>query len=386
MPNHTMRRRLLPFAAALLAAAPLAGAQAQELDLDSELSVGKVFSGQVPAGGGAAQYLLTLTAGQALDLTAAPVGGSDPSLKVYDAASGDLIAENDDSGGSLASNVRLYSAETKRVRIEVANAAIEGGDAAMRFDLIVRPSDYRPKPVVSFALGDAHNGTLTQGDEQLFRFRGERGQLWDLSLAAPPGSSLDPALQVFAGELASGGAVGEDDDGGGGLNARLRFLVPETGTYTVRAYGIGQTEGAFAFSAGRTAAVPAAAVKEVELGSPATGTLAPGAGEQVFRLSQRARRAIAGGSKALVIDLRRVGEAVEGSDTALDPVLDIGFETPLGFASLLSDDDSGGNSNARLAFDASELDATWLAALRIKARAYQETTGDYELAVSEAGD
>jgi hypothetical protein len=380
-----MRRRLFPFAAALLATAPLAG-HAQERDLDSELSVGKVFSGQVPAGGGPAHYLLTLTGGQALDLTAAPVGGSDPSLKVYDASSGSLIAENDDSGGSLASNVRLYSAETKRVRIEVANAAVEGGDAAMRFDLIVRPSDYRPKPIVPFALGEAHNGTLAQGDEQLFRFRGERGQLWDLSLAAAPGSSLDPALQVFAGEVVGGGAVGEDDDGGGGLNARLRFLVPETGTYTVRAYGIGQSEGAFAFSAGRTAVTPAAEVREVELGNPATGTLAQGAGEQVFRFSQRARRAIAGGSKALVIELRRVGNSEEGSDTALDPVLDVGFETPLGFASVLSDDDSGGNGNAHLAFDASDLDATWLGALRIKARAFQETTGDYELVVSEGGD
>src|SRR5687768_16765175 len=96
-------------AAIALAAAPLAAAHAQDRDLDREPSVGKVFTGEVPAGGGAARYLLTLQAGQAIDLTAAPVGGSDPKIQVFDTASDGLMAENDDSNGSLASNVRLYS-------------------------------------------------------------------------------------------------------------------------------------------------------------------------------------------------------------------------------------------------------------------------------------
>ena len=61
--------------AALLASTPLGAVQAQDLDLDREPSVGKVFSGEVPEGGGAARFLLSLPAGQALDLTAAPVGG-----------------------------------------------------------------------------------------------------------------------------------------------------------------------------------------------------------------------------------------------------------------------------------------------------------------------
>ena len=367
--------------AAVLAAAPLPSAQAQVRDLDSETSVGDVFAGEVPAGG-EASFALTLAPGQAIDLTAAPVGGSDPVLRVYDADSDALIAENDYSGGTLASNVRVYSERGQRLRIEDANAAVEGGDAAMRFDLIVRPSDYRPRPVVALALGEAHDGTLARGDEQLFSFRGERGQLWDLALAAAPGSSLDPALQVFAGEVAGGTALGQDDDGGGGLNARLRFLVPDTGTYTVRAYAVGDTEGAFALSAGRSAAALAAAVKDIELDRPAAGTLGPGSGEHVFRLSQRARRALAAGAGALVVELRRTGEA----DGGLDPMLEIGFETPLGFSTLLSDDDGGGDTNARLVLDASGLDGVWLEALRIKARAFQDSAGDYELVVSPGGD
>jgi hypothetical protein len=379
-----MTKRFTGFVAAVLVAAPFA-VQAQERDLDREPSVGKVFAGEVGEGGEAASYLLTLQAGQAVDLTAAPVGGSDPKLQVYDAASGELVAENDDSAGTLAANVRLYSAEGQRVRIEVANASVEGSEGAMRFDLILRPSDYRPKPPIALALGDAHSGELARGDEQVFRFTGERGQLWDLALSAAPGSELDPALQVFAGEVAGGEAVGSDDDGGGGLNARLRFLVPETGTYTVRAYPIGQTEGAFVFSAGRSEAALAAAVKEIGLGEPATGKLGGSSGEQVFRLSQRARRAIAAGEGTLVIALDRSGDAEEGSDTVLDPMLEVGFETPLGFSSLLSDDDGGEDANARLVFDASDLDETWLEALRIKAIPFQGSEGSYSLTVTRSG-
>lgn len=380
MLNHTAGR-LLPFAAALLTAAPL---HAQDRDLDREPSVGKVFTGEVPEGGGAARYLLTLQAGQAIDLTAAPVGGSDPVVKVYDAASDALIAENDDAAGTLAANVRLFSETAKRVRIEVANAAVDDGDAAMRFDLILRPSDYRPKPVVPLALGGSHTGTLARSDEQLFSFTGQRGQLWEIALAAAPGSELDPALQVFAGEVAGGEVLMQDDDGGGALNARLRFLVPETGTYTVRAYGVGTSEGDFALSVGHSAAALAAAVKTVELDRPVSGMLEQGADEHVYRLSERARRAIAAGDGPLVIELSRTGDAEEGSDTVLDPLLEIGFETPLGFTSLLSDDDSAGETNARLVLDASTLTGPWLEALRIKARAFQQTAGLYELVVSES--
>lgn len=373
--------RFLPFAVALLAAAPV---HAQDRDLDREPSVGKVFTGEVPEGGGAARYLLTLQAGQAVDLTAAPVGGSDPVVKVYDTASDALIAENDDSAGTLASNVRLFSESTKRVRIEVANAAVDDGDAAMRFDLILRPSTYRPKPVVPLALGDSHSGTLARSDEQLFSFRGQRGQLWDIALSAAPGTELDPALQVFAGEVAGGEVLMQDDDGGGALNARLRFLVPETGTYTVRAYGVGTSEGNFALSVGRSAAALAAAVKTIEFDQPVSGTLEQGDGEHVYRLGERARRAVAAADSPLVIELSRAGDAEEGSDTVLDPMLEVGFETPLGFTSLLTDDDSAGETNARLVLDASTLTGPWLEALRIKARAFQQTAGHYVLTVSEA--
>lgn len=368
------------FAAALLAAAlPLAPAFAQDRDLDREPSAGKVFRGEVGESGAPARFLLTLQGGQALDVTAAQVGGSDPYLRVFDAGSGEVIAENDDSGGSLAARARLYSPEDRRVRIEVTSAATEESSGPVRFDLIVRSSDYRPRPPRSITLGETLTGTLEGEDEQLFQFRAERGQLWTLAMTRSGNSDLDPMLEIFAGDDPSGEALASDDDGGGGLDARVRFLVPQTGDYVVRASGVSASAGDFTLSAGSSQAA-SAAPRVIELGRAAAGTLGGDTPEQFYRLGDRARAALAASPGPLVIDLRHSGE---GED-ALDPVLEIGFETPLGFSSLLSDDDSGGNTDARLVLDASTLGPMWLESLRIKAGAFNESTGGYELRVSTA--
>ena len=123
----------------------------------------------------------------------------------------------------------------------------------MRFDLILRPSDWRPRPPIALALGDAHSGELARGDEQLFRFTGQRGQLWDLALSAAPGSELDPALQVFAGEVAGGEALGSDDDGGEDANARLVFDASELDAtwleaLRIKAKPFQESEGHFALT------------------------------------------------------------------------------------------------------------------------------------------
>ena len=379
MTDHTTRRSGLLATALLVVALPLAPAGAQDRDLDRELPAGKVFRGEVGEDGAPAQFLLTLKGGQALELTAAQVGGSDPYLRVLDAASGELIAENDDSAGSLAARTRLYSAEDRRVRIEVTSAAVDEAPGAVRFDLILNPSNYRPRPPRNVALGETLTGTLEGDDEQLFRFRAERGQLWTFTMSPAEGSDLDPVLEIFAGDAPAGEVLASDDDGGGGLNARVRFLVPRTGSYVVRASGVSPSAGAYLLAAGSSQAAEAAP-RLIELGRAATGTLDGDTPEQIYRLGEPARAALTGSPGPLVIELRHIGD---GED-ALDPVLELGFETPLGFSSVLNDDDGGGDTDARLVFDASTLGPVWLDSLRIKASAFNETSGDYELRVSTA--
>jgi len=373
-----MDKRLI-VAALLAAAAPLA-AQAQQRDLDNEPTVGKVFTGEIADGAGPAQFLLTLRANQAIDLTAAQVGGSDPALKVYDAGTRELIAENDDSSGSLAANVRLFSETNRRLRIEVSNAAVDPAPGPMRFDLVLRPSDYRPKPPRDIVIGQDYTGTLERGDEQLFRFHGERGQQWNFGLSAGLESSLDPALEVFAGATATGEALGRDDDGGGGLNSKLEFVVPQTGDFVLRAYAVGSSEGGYTLSTTREAAAPPPKLADIGLGETATGTISAGAREHLYRLSAAARQALAAEPGPLVVEMNFTGE----SEGAVDPVVAVGFDTPLGFSSVASDDDGAGDTNARVTIDGSMLTPTWLEALRIKASGFLETSGPFELKVSRA--
>lgn len=354
--------------------APLGAAHGQDRNLDSEVSTGRVFRGQTTTDD-PARFVVGQDAGEALEVTAAPVDGSDPLLKVYDAASGELLAESDDTAGSLASVVRLFSPSARRLRIEVSNAA---GEDSIRFDLIVRPSDYRPNPLKDIALGQSLGGNLQAGDEQLFRFRAQRGEVWELTLAQASGSELDPMIEIYAGERPTGEVLATNDDSAGGLNARIRFLAPAAGTYVLRATGVSSTAGDYLLTAEQRQPPAATRTARIDLGRAATGTIDDNTRERFYRLTESALSSLAESPSTLVVGLRHVGE---GEDI-LDPVLEVGFDTPLGFASVLQDDDGGGDSNSRIVLDLAGLAPTWLEALRIKAAGFTDTAGDYALTIS----
>jgi len=380
MQGHTVRRCARLFATAVVALAiPLTAVSAQDRDLDRETPQGKVFRAEMREDGEPARFRLTLQGGQGLELTAAQVGGSDPYLRVFDADSDELLAENDDSAGSLSASTRLFFDETKRLRIEVTNAVGETG--GRRFDLIVLPSDYRPTPPRDLAIGQTLSGELADSDGQLFHVRAERGQVLVIAMNQAGGSNVDPGLEIFSGNTATGESLASDDDGGGDLNARLRFTVPQTGRYTVRAYGVGGSTGAYSISINGLQAADVAP-REVQLGSTIRGVLDNDVRERLYKLDRQTRTSLANGSGALVIDMR-AGDGDEG----IDPVLDVGFETPVGFSSMARDDDGGGGTNARIVFDISELNADWMNRLLIKASAYGENNGEYTLTVTrESGE
>lgn len=364
---------------ALLAGALPTPAAAQELDLDRAAPEGRVFAGRTGEGGEPARFGFTLEGGKAIELRAEPVDGSDPAIKVTDAASGETIAENDDSPGTLGAQVRLYSERNRRVRVEVRNAAVDSVDA-VSFNLVLSPSSYRPKPALDLGIGDRRNGTLSGQDEQLYRFRASEGQVWRFELSASEGSALDPALEVYAGEAVTGEPLAADDDGGGGLNSRLRFVAPRTGTYLLRVHAIGVSSGDYSLEASEAAPIPPPSLDPIGIATPVAARIEGEGSERFYRLSDAAKAEIAARPGSLMVTMATLGEG-----SALDPVLAVGFDTPLGFAALLTDDDGGGGTNARLSFDASKLSRAWLDALRIRAKGYLESSGDYELTL-ERGD
>jgi serine protease Do len=100
--------------------------------------------------------------------------------------------------------------------------------------------------------GQAIAATLSAADNTLpdgsyyksYQFQGQAGQSLVIEMR---GNGLDPYMVLFDG---NGRKVAEDDDGGGGKNARIAITLPSTGKYTLYAnsYEVGDT-GAFTLSA-----------------------------------------------------------------------------------------------------------------------------------------
>ncbi|MGI8618798.1 MAG: hypothetical protein ACR2L6_06870 [Gemmatimonadaceae bacterium] len=86
----------------------------------------------------------------------------------------------------------------------------------------------------TITFGSTIRGTLTPSDAQTdsgwyhddYTFSGSRGQVVYLDLMS---DDFDAFIDLYQGTT----WVGQDDDGGDGLNSRLAFTLPESGTYTI---------------------------------------------------------------------------------------------------------------------------------------------------------
>ncbi len=111
-----------------------------------------------------------------------------------------------------------------------------------------RPTAPIFKPSILNLNGKAIASVLSAADNTLpdgsyfkaYQFQGQAGQSVSIDMR---GTGLDPYLVLFD---ASGRKIAEDDDGGGGKNARIELKLPTTGKYTLYAnsYEVGES-GAF---------------------------------------------------------------------------------------------------------------------------------------------
>ncbi len=385
------RFRSLNAAAVVAMAAVAVPALAQDArDLDGQSGDVRVFTGEVKRA--PVLYRETIPANTALEIVAAATSSSqlDPYLRVRDAASGELLKEDDDSAGNLGARTYIFAEREMRVEIEVS--AAEAGDDNRKtgqFELSVRPSDWRPVAPRTITFGSTSEGRMVGGETHVFHIEGKAGQILVATLRAPDGSSLDPMLELRRGRATTGETLAEDDDGGGGANgldSRIRRALSADGTYTLVARGLGTTSGNYVLTIGsgdQRAAV--AAVRELSLGVRSSGQF--GADdvinedgdeqqrEVIYRLSNEAKRTLRSNPGTLIIRMNKSGE----SD--IDPMLDLAVETPLGRSIVASDDDSGGNLNAELSVDLSALrsEPDWLDRVRIVARTLNDVDGAFTI-------
>jgi hypothetical protein len=369
-------------ALALAAASPAA---AQET-----LEVGGIVSGEVASASEPVTISLRTGPGQTVQLDAIPAprasDGLDLVMRVYD-ADGDLVGEDDDSGGALNPRVTVTSEAGGHYRVEVGALGTGGG-----FTLIARESVFVPEVTTPLTLsgGRAERRVAFPDDsDSLFTFTARRGEFYSITLVAEEDDEengrADPVLELFQGEGTGRNSIASDDDGGGNLNSRIITEMPADGVYTVRVSslsGAGGARLAVARITPRSAPVAnlpygqAAAVSFDEDSPLLIGdTSRPMGPYAMFRLPPSpAPSALARSGDTIVITAK---------SEDVDPWLEIGIDTPLGFAVLLSNDDYEG-LNSRLEFDPSEFTgsdaAEWWGKLRIRVSAPSGSTGEIEVA------
>ena len=395
---------LLAGAAPLVLAALVPNmAAAQEVrDLDNEASNVRSFTGTV--GADPALFEANIQQGTALRIDAVTTSDLDPMLTVTDAATGEILGEDDDSGGELNARVTIRGMDGRRVRIsvhafnydalaEAETAERSGEEVALgggTFDLRLTTLPYVQQSARSIGWGKAVGGTLLAEETNEFTFTGEAGQVLDVVLLAGEESGLDPFLEL---KDDTGEVIASNDDSGGGLNARLRHVLQDNRTYTIVAKAYSDSSGEYTLRvAERREAVVQAPLQIIGIGGTAEGRLGEGLENGgvdpefiEYQLDDAAIAAIAGGGGQVTIHMDKGTDEDPAFGNALDPFVQLGFDTPLGFAAVGSDDDSGGELGAMLPIDLSSLasDPTLLGRLRIRAQAFSGSSGNYVLRVTE---
>lgn len=361
------------------------GAASPAFGQSQALEAGALAGGEIAGAGQPASLSLRVRPGQSVQLDALPAprapDGLDLLMKVY-APDGELVGEDDDGGGSLNPRLTVSSEAGGLYRIEI-DVLGEGGP----FTLLARESVVVPEVVRELPLADGRaerSVAFPADDDALFAFSGRRGEVYAITLVAEEDGGeerSDPVLEVFQGSGSAGESLFQDDDGGGGLNARIVAELPENGTYTVRVSNLASSGGA-QLSIARITLRPAT-VGDLGYGAPASVTfdgnspfvtdaserrLAPYA---LFRLpSAPAPAALAGRDEVIVLRAESDG---------LDPWLEVGLETPFGFTPVLSNDDTDG-LNARLELDPALFEgedaADWWSRLRVRVSAPPSSVGE----------
>jgi hypothetical protein len=168
----------------------------------------------------------------------------DPTARLYRAGSEEVVAENDDSGGTLNSLISYRPTEAGDYVLRVTPLTALGR-GAYRAAAAVAPA--WPAPLTFFRRMEAtvwrvYTGELTASDpdnggvrfdDYLVHF--EAGQERMMMLDA----SFDTVLQIYRAGDREGEPLNSNDDSGGTLNSMLVFKAEQAGDYVVRATALG---------------------------------------------------------------------------------------------------------------------------------------------------
>ncbi|HVQ09564.1 MAG TPA: hypothetical protein VMS43_14125 [Allosphingosinicella sp.] len=193
------------------------------------------------------EYSLRLEGGRRYRLSV-DASDFDPLARLYRAGSDEVVAENDDSGGTLNSLISYRPAEAGDYVLRVSPLPGDGR-GAYRAAAALAPA--WPAPTTYFRRMEAtvwrvYTGTLAAGDgdnagipfdDYVVHF--EAGQERTIMLDAQGAEPFDTVLQIYRAGDREGEPLNSNDDSGGNLNSMLVFKAEQAGDYIVRATALG---------------------------------------------------------------------------------------------------------------------------------------------------
>ena len=274
-------------------------------------------------------------------------GDLDCYLELY-SPDGDQLFYDDDSGQALNALIDYFVLpEDGLYRIVASDLSGESGEYELDLEMAQLEVEGNLVP------GQAAAATLELAERHHWLFEGEAGDIVNISLASDD-DDLDTYLELYA---PSGEQVTTDDDGGEGSSAAIwEFELPHTGTYRVVARGYNEEEsGDYTIT-----------LEMVEL--EIVGTLV---------YDQETSATLEPGRRHHWLFEGEAGDMVDISMVSVDGDMDTYLELydPDG-EQVVTDDDSGGNSNAAILEFALPQTGTY----RVVARSFSGgQAGDYTI-------
>ena len=203
------------------------------------LQYGESVTGTITDNDPRSTFTFNGTAGQIVAITMERLSGDLDSYLQLIGPDGEVLTEDDDSGGELNARIWWFALPEDGTYTIVATRYGEAeGATSGEFRLTLREGQSQSN---SLGYGDQVTGELSDAHfEDYWVFEGTAGDLITISMERTSGD-LDSYLLLLD---PAGRRVAEDDDSGGELNARIGALaLPEDGSYTIIATRLGGADG-----------------------------------------------------------------------------------------------------------------------------------------------
>lgn len=212
-------------------------------DITGAIDFGETIIGEMTPEGQLGSYTFTGARGEVVTI-ALDSSAFDPFVTLLNPA-GDPIAEDDDSGpnlNALLSDITLPDDGEYVIVVDGFRGASGTRELLGQFALTLTRSDstaqptpeptaLAPEAATSISIGQTLSGEFGDARQDFaYTFEGRAGDVITIDLNS---REIDPLLRLIGPD---GDVLAEDDDSGGGVQARIAdFTLPTDGTYTIEA-------------------------------------------------------------------------------------------------------------------------------------------------------